>query len=229
MKQVPRKFASGWGVDKRLGRSNLEQTKQSHTHKALKICRGSPASPPCSPENALCTGQHCHADRHTHARPKNSREPLERREVSSLVQGISTGRPSVGRTPQARETLPGAGGNSVTSQEARAVTAPCGKGEGMQRSPQPRSLYAPPPPKSPKRPYLPRRRLHDAEGTINPPPTPRRRRLKDCEREEGWRKGGGPASQGARLGVKGEPAEDEESPRRLRGRLAAGALGSQRV
>lgn len=30
---------------------------------------------------------------------------------------------------------------------------------------------------------------------------PRRRRLKDCEGEEGWRKWGGPASQGARLCV----------------------------
>lgn len=66
----PREFANGWSADKRLEGSNLEETKQSVTHKALQICRGSPASPPCSSENALCSGQHCHADRHTHACPK---------------------------------------------------------------------------------------------------------------------------------------------------------------
>lgn len=39
---------------------------------------------------------------------------------------------------------------------------------------------------------------------------PRRRCLKDCEGKEGWRKGGGPASQGARVSVKGEPEKKEE-------------------
>lgn len=41
---------------------------------------------------------------------------------------------------------------------------------------------------------------------------PRRRRLKDCEGEEGWRKGGGPASCRARacVCVKGEPEKKEE-------------------
>lgn len=68
----PRESANGWSADKRLEGSNLAQTKQSVTHKALQICRGSPASPPCSSENALCSGQHCHADRHTHACPKKT-------------------------------------------------------------------------------------------------------------------------------------------------------------
>lgn len=43
---------------------------------------------------------------------------------------------------------------------------------------------------------------------------PRRRRLKDCEGEEGWRKGGGPASCRARarvcVCVKGEPEKEKE-------------------
>lgn len=70
----PREFVKGWSVDKRPEGSNLAQTKQSVTHKDLQICRGSPASPPCSSENALCSGQHCHADRHTHARPKKKKK-----------------------------------------------------------------------------------------------------------------------------------------------------------
>lgn len=126
--------------------------------------------------------------------------------VSSLVWWTSTGSPSVGKAPHTRDPLPGAGGNSVMSQEARAVTAPCGKGkgEGAQRSPRPRSLYTPPPPKPPKTP---------ASGALTflgggcmmlkghqSSAHPRRRRLKDCEGEgeQGWRKGGGPASQSAR-------------------------------
>lgn len=137
-----------------------------------------PASPPCSPENALCTGQHCHAARHTYACPKNSSECLGGRGCPPQCSGQAPAAPRSERH-LTRDPLPGAGGNSVTSQEARAVTAPCGKGEGAQRSPQPRSLYAPPPPQnlqSPprqRRPYLPRRRLHDAEGTsiLRPPPT----------------------------------------------------------
>lgn len=114
-------------------------------------------------------------DTHMHAR-KNSSECLGGREVSSLVQR-STGRPSIRKTPHTRDPLPGAGGNS-DKPRGESGHGPLREGGGgaavapaaffvrtttLQTSKAPRQL----------RPYLPRRRLHDAEGTsiLRPPPT----------------------------------------------------------
>lgn len=147
-----RKCANGWGVDKQLEDSNLAQTKQSHTHRALQICRGSPRLPSVQPRESTlhwatlpCRQTHICMPEKTLANVRGGGAV-----IPSAVDKHWP--PSVGKTPHTLEPLPGAGGNSVTSQEARAVTAPCGKGEGAQRSPQPRSLYAPPPPRSPKPP-----------------------------------------------------------------------------
>lgn len=114
-------------------------------------------------------------DTHMHAR-KNSSECLPGREVSSLVQR-STGRPSIRKTPYTRDPLPGAGSNS-DKPRGESGHGPLREGGGgaavapaafFVRTTTPQISKAP----RQLRPYLPRRRLHDAEGTsiLRPPPT----------------------------------------------------------
>lgn len=89
----------GEGGDRQLEGSNLVQTKQSHKHKALQSCRGSPASPWCSPENALCSEQHCHARAHIQMNTRNSSEMSG---VSRVLEGTNLSHPSVGKSPHTR-------------------------------------------------------------------------------------------------------------------------------
>lgn len=180
-------------------------------------------------------------DTHMHARKKKKKKKLQRmsRGQGGVLPSTEKHWPPLRQkdTPvHATPCLERAA--TLTSQEARVVTAPCGKGEGAQRSPQPRSLYAPPPPPPPNLQSPPAScaltflgggcmMLKGHQSSAHP----RRRRLKDCEGESGWRKRGRPRKPGrARVCVKGEPEEkEEESARRLRGRRAAGAPGSLRV
>lgn len=107
----------------------------NHTSTGSAKLQGLPASPRCSPENALCSEQHCRARAHTQMHTRNSCE---------TSGGLPCGGGNEPGPPLRRKDTsfawppPRTGGNPVTSPEATAVTAPCGKGEG---APQPRPLY----------------------------------------------------------------------------------------
>lgn len=169
--ETPDKCANGWGVDKQLEGSNLAQTKQIHTHKALQIFRDSAASPPCSPKNALCTGQHCHADRHTYACPKTSSECLggggNKHWQPLCRKGTSHTRPPARSRRQLSDEPRGESGHGPLREGGGgAAVAPAAF---FVRTITPQTSKAP----RQRRPHLPRRRLHDAEGTsiLRPPPT----------------------------------------------------------
>lgn len=201
--ETPGKCANGWGVDKQLEGSNLAQTKQIHTHKALQIFRGSAASPPCSPKNALCTGQHCHADRHTYACPKTSSECLGGRGVLPSVvdkhwqplcrKGNSHTRPPARSRRQLSDEPRGESGHGPLREGGGgAAVAPAAF---FVRTTTPQTSKAP---ASGALTFLGGgcMMLKGHQSSAHP----RRRRLKDCEGvgEQSWRKGGGPASQSAR-------------------------------
>lgn len=90
------------GGDKRLEGSNLVQTKQSHKLKGLQSCRDSPSSPRCSPENALCSEQYCHARAYTQMHTRNSCE------MSGVpgVKGTNPSSPSIGKAPHTHASPP---------------------------------------------------------------------------------------------------------------------------
>lgn len=152
------------------------QTKQSHKHQAPQSCRGSPTSPRRSPEKTLCREQHCHARSHTHTQMHNrNSRAMSRRGSPARSRGPARVAPP-SRPP------PGAGGNSVTSPRRRwsqpLAQRGRGRGGGPSRVPCAHPL---PTVKDPQlHPHLPRRRLHDAEGTSI---LLRRRRWRGREKE----------------------------------------------
>lgn len=99
----------------------------NHTSTGSAKLQGLPASPRCSPENALCSEQHCHARAHTQMHTRNS---CEMSRGLPCCGGDEPGPPLRRKDTSFAWPSPGAGGNSVTSPRRRRSRPLAERGRG---------------------------------------------------------------------------------------------------
>lgn len=124
LKQIPCTFANGEGgvgVATTDWRAPTWCRLNNHTQGSANLQpppppTTTPAAPRCRPENALGSGQHCHAGAHAQTHTRNS--------------GNVLGSPAQQRRRASAAPPPGAGGNSVTNQKPLAR-----RGRGRSRRP----------------------------------------------------------------------------------------------
>ena len=107
----------------------------NHTSMGSAKLQGLPASPWCSPENALCSDQHWHVPTHTQMHTGNS---CERSGGLPCGGGDEPGPPLHGKETSFAWPPPVRGGNPVTSPRRRWSGPLAERGRG---APQPRPLY----------------------------------------------------------------------------------------